>query len=200
MFFLLKLLAATLIAASAYASSNDTVPPLKITALKIRKHAYANVSIVFAVDDPDPLTNSTALCAGSWAVHSKGYPQGSYVSEYRGHDRLTARLMLRRSFVATASLHGIWRAIRVSDHSNWASSIPISIQREYSRCTDISDRPLIAYTSVGEAPYDVITNFAKVVVEEPSLECKAHSGVHKCAQGHETIIEAPIWATIAKLR
>lgn len=118
MVFLLKLLAATLLAASARASSNDTVPPFKITALKIRKHAYANVSIAFSVDDPDPLTNSTALCSGSWAVHSKGYPQGSYVCDDCGYHGRNTRLMLARTSVVIALLPGIWRAIKVSDPSN----------------------------------------------------------------------------------
>ena len=146
MFFLLKFLAATLIAASAHASSDDIVPPFKITALKIRKYAYANVSIVFTVDDPDPLTNSTALCSGSWAVHSKGYPQGSYVCEHCGKHRPDAPLTLARASVAIAPSHGIWKAIRVSDPLNWASSIPISIQRQCSRRTIVIDDLLILFS------------------------------------------------------
>ncbi|KAL2356908.1 hypothetical protein BJ546DRAFT_1058528 [Cryomyces antarcticus] len=38
-----------------------------------------NVTIEFTVRDPDPLTNSTTTCNGSWPLDSNAYPTGGYL-------------------------------------------------------------------------------------------------------------------------
>lgn len=54
--------------------------------------------------------------------------------------------------------------------------------------------------SVGDPPYDMITNFGKADVKKPAIKCKSSSGVRICTQRDGKKIKAPIYATIAKRR
>jgi hypothetical protein len=51
--------------------------------------------------------------------------------------------------------------------------------------------------SVGEPPYDQITNFAKTTMTPKNHPCKVKNGVKVCAQKAGTVIKAPIWGSIA---
>lgn len=51
--------------------------------------------------------------------------------------------------------------------------------------------------SVGEPPYDQITNFAKTTLTPKNHPCKTKSGKKVCAQKANTVLSAPIWGTIA---
>ena len=84
MFAAILLAATTLLAflvnaAPVVAVALATTPPYQITDLAMTKQDPGNITIAFKVYDPDPLTNSTAWCTGSWKVGSGGYPQGPYV-------------------------------------------------------------------------------------------------------------------------
>ncbi|KAK5163447.1 uncharacterized protein LTR77_010629 [Saxophila tyrrhenica] len=52
--------------------------------------------------------------------------------------------------------------------------------------------------SVGEPPYDRITNFAKTNMTPANHPCKTKNGQKVCAQKSNSVIKAPIWGTIAK--
>lgn len=55
-------------------------PPFQVTNLVIDTVENGNTTLKFNVYDPDPLTNSTAVCSGSWKHGSADYPSGPYVS------------------------------------------------------------------------------------------------------------------------
>lgn len=56
--------------------------PYHITNIKLDDCTTSNTTLSFNVYDPDPLTNATATCSGSWASGTDGYPKDSYVSPY----------------------------------------------------------------------------------------------------------------------
>jgi hypothetical protein len=77
---------ATLIFLTATASATPlkraalfTGKDYEITKLNLQDNSKGNVTIRFTVHDPDPLTNATALCKGSWPHGSDQYPQDTYV-------------------------------------------------------------------------------------------------------------------------
>lgn len=49
--------------------------------MQVNKTYPGNVTINFTIYDPDPLTNTTANCTGTWGTGSKAYPQGPYVRD-----------------------------------------------------------------------------------------------------------------------
>ncbi|GAB7351672.1 hypothetical protein MBLNU459_g2269t1 [Dothideomycetes sp. NU459] len=56
--------------------------------------------------------------------------------------------------------------------------------------------------SVGEAPYDQVTNFGRANITRKSLTCNTvktgtHAGELDCVQAKKSVIKANIWATIA---
>ncbi len=69
------LLFATFASAATQASDAAFI----VTELQIRKVAMGNITLDFTVYDPDPLTNATDSCTGSWKAGTDDYPKGSYV-------------------------------------------------------------------------------------------------------------------------
>ncbi|KAK4505797.1 hypothetical protein PRZ48_003762 [Zasmidium cellare] len=76
----LTLLAATVSTAplvrSRAAQASD--PPFQVSKLVIDTVENGNTTIKFNVYDPDPLTNATATCSGSWKADTSGNPQTDY--------------------------------------------------------------------------------------------------------------------------
>lgn len=114
------ILAATgILAAHTFAAPAATSPPLEVTDLSIEKVDPGNVTITFNVYDPDPLTNSSTTCEGTWETGSKGYPTGSYVRFERSH--FTDYLLTHsRNPAPILHLLGTWRASRLSSRSSLA--------------------------------------------------------------------------------
>ncbi|KAK4556793.1 hypothetical protein LTR86_006364 [Recurvomyces mirabilis] len=55
-----------------------TNPGFQISRLFMWEIQGHNTTITFNILDPDPLTNGTGVCSGSWKTGSGGYPQDSY--------------------------------------------------------------------------------------------------------------------------
>lgn len=68
-----------LFVASAFAAANVQGDLFELSNIQVNRVFSGNFSISFTVYDPDPLTNATQECTGTWAYGTKGYPQGSYV-------------------------------------------------------------------------------------------------------------------------
>jgi hypothetical protein len=77
----LVVLSATVSASPVKRAALFTGKEYEITKLKLQdpSNSKGNVTISFNVHDPDPLTNATASCKGSWPHGSNLYPQGTYV-------------------------------------------------------------------------------------------------------------------------
>lgn len=65
--------------ASAWAAASVEADHFELSQIKVDRSFSGNFSVSFTVHDPDPLTNATQECSGSWKYGSKGFPQGSYV-------------------------------------------------------------------------------------------------------------------------
>lgn len=52
--------------------------PFEITELIVDRVKGGNVSMVFTVYNPDPLSNMTVDCTGHWPFGSSGWPTGTY--------------------------------------------------------------------------------------------------------------------------
>lgn len=75
----LVVLTATASASPVKRAAQFTGNEYEITKLKLQDISQGNVTIRFNVHDPDPLTNATALCKGSWPHGSNQYPKDTYV-------------------------------------------------------------------------------------------------------------------------
>lgn len=80
MHFYSVLSTACLFVASVLAAANVEGELFEISNIEVDRVVGGNFSLSFTIYDPDPLTNATQDCTGSWAYGSKSYPQGSYVS------------------------------------------------------------------------------------------------------------------------
>lgn len=82
----LTLLAAAVSSAPLVRSraAQATDQPFQISKLVIDTVENGNTTIKFNIYDPDPLTNATATCSGSWKAGSTDYPQDTYVRIKRG--------------------------------------------------------------------------------------------------------------------
>lgn len=78
------LLIATFFAAASHAATAAEAPSYEITGMQIGKMMGGNVTFVFTVYDPDPLTNATSTCQGEWVTASKDFPTGGYVRQSMG--------------------------------------------------------------------------------------------------------------------
>jgi len=58
--------------------------PFEITDLIVDRVEASNVSMIFTIHNPDPLSNMTADCAGTWPYGSRGWPSGIYQSCLNG--------------------------------------------------------------------------------------------------------------------
>ena len=58
--------------------------PFEVTDLIVDRVDAANVSMVFTIHNPDPLSNKTADCTGTWPYGSGGWPSGKYESCLNG--------------------------------------------------------------------------------------------------------------------
>jgi hypothetical protein len=58
--------------------------PFELTDLIVDRVEAANVSMIFTIHNPDPLSNMTADCVGSWPYGSRGWPSGIYQSCLHG--------------------------------------------------------------------------------------------------------------------
>lgn len=61
-----------------YAAPTFTANSLQVSDLIVTSVEEGNVTLSFAVYNPDPLTNSTASCSGEWAYGSRAWPSGGY--------------------------------------------------------------------------------------------------------------------------
>jgi hypothetical protein len=53
--------------------------------LDIKNMQFAgNVSMIFTIHNPDPLSNMTSDCTGTWPYGSRGWPSGTYQSCLNG--------------------------------------------------------------------------------------------------------------------
>jgi hypothetical protein len=78
-FVSLVALTATASASPVKRAAQFTSKEYEITQLSLQDRSAGNVTIKFNVHDPDPLTNATALCQGSWPHGSNQYPRDTYV-------------------------------------------------------------------------------------------------------------------------
>lgn len=120
------LLAATL-AVFTSASTSALSEDLQITDLSITKVLGGNVTLHFTVHDPDPLTNATRSCGGTWTTGSKGYPTGAYA--ICGHSNFgwnmgaftsikNFRLELTHSYIDPAVGQAPYDVITTFSHAN----------------------------------------------------------------------------------
>lgn len=58
--------------------------PFEVTHLTVDRVEASNVTMVFTVHNPDPLSNKTVTCSGTWPYGSGGWPSGKYDSCSRG--------------------------------------------------------------------------------------------------------------------
>jgi hypothetical protein len=54
--------------------------PFEVTHLTVDRVEASNVTMVFSIHNPDPLSNRTASCTGTWPYGSGGWPSGKYES------------------------------------------------------------------------------------------------------------------------
>jgi hypothetical protein len=52
--------------------------PFELTDLVVDRVEAANVSMVFTIHNPDPLSNMTSDCTGTWPYGSRGWPSDIY--------------------------------------------------------------------------------------------------------------------------
>ncbi len=89
-------------------------------------------------------------------------------------------------------------------HFNNIRSFVLGIEHSFEDAKYVDQSIVIESTSqqcthsVGQPPYDEITNFARANISESTITCKATSGLQMCEQTDGTTIIAPIYATIAK--
>lgn len=69
-----------LVANIANAAPAFTADALEMTSLSLTRVEGGNATLTFTVHDPDPLSNATTTCSGSWAYGSAAWPTGSYDS------------------------------------------------------------------------------------------------------------------------
>jgi hypothetical protein len=67
----------------------------------------------------------------------------------------------------------------------------------YVRPMSLQTTRLTVSHSVGDPPYDIITNFGKVQLNEELAPCTVDGDTTTCKQT-DAVIKAPIYATIAK--
>lgn len=83
-FFTAALLAISTIVAAAPAPIPAPAPAtvdtsaFEVSNLSIQK-VQGTITISFSVHDPNPLTNATEVCKGSWSAASNDYPKDTYV-------------------------------------------------------------------------------------------------------------------------
>jgi hypothetical protein len=58
--------------------------PFQLTNLKVHRVEASDVSMIFTVHNPDPISNMTADCAGTWPYGSSGWPSAKYQSCLNG--------------------------------------------------------------------------------------------------------------------
>jgi hypothetical protein len=58
--------------------------PFELTELIVDRVEAANVSMIFTIHNPDPLSNMTSDCTGTWPYGSGGWPSGTYQSCLNG--------------------------------------------------------------------------------------------------------------------
>jgi hypothetical protein len=65
-------------------SKQFTGNPLELTDLIVDRVEASNVSMIFTVHNPDPLSNMTVDCVGTWPYGSGGWPSVKYQSCLNG--------------------------------------------------------------------------------------------------------------------
>ncbi|KAF2158681.1 hypothetical protein M409DRAFT_61462 [Zasmidium cellare ATCC 36951] len=159
----LTLLAATVSTAplvrSRAAQASD--PPFQVSKLVIDTVENGNTTIKFNIYDPDPLTNATATCSGSWKADSTDYPKDTY--ELCGNSTFA------------------WNF----DSFDSVEKFTLGLEHQF---TDPS-------ASVGDPPYDQVTNFAHAPVNTTYISC---DGVGNVSCKQTKAVSAPIYATVAK--
>jgi hypothetical protein len=56
-----------------------TGAPFQLLDFLVTRVENANATLSFTIHDPDPLTNATVVCNGTWKYNSMGWPTGAYV-------------------------------------------------------------------------------------------------------------------------
>ncbi|KAF1819782.1 uncharacterized protein K489DRAFT_373022 [Dissoconium aciculare CBS 342.82] len=168
---------ATLVALAATVSASPlkravlfTGKAYEITNLKLEDVSRGNVSINFNVHDPDPLTDATGTCSGSW-------PHGS-----------EPRDTFHQRSVSLTTLH----QVACDQGFTWNFESYTNFQNFTLRATHSFRDP-----SVGEPPYDSVRTYAHAHVDTGVISCDIFGGDINCRQNEGTVIKAPIYAAVA---
>ena len=62
------------------AAQQASASAFDITNLSTHQVTGGNTTLEFTIHDPDPLTNTTTTCTGTWAEGTDDYPSPGYVS------------------------------------------------------------------------------------------------------------------------
>lgn len=161
-----------LLAASACAAANFEGEFFEVSDVKVDRVFSGNFSISFTVYDPDPLTNATQECSGSWAYGSNGYPKASYV-------RPTIQSLDHIANKSPQALCGNstfgWNMAKFTGYQKFT----LGLQHKFSD------------PSVGEPPYDSVTTYGNAIVNRRNLACEKDGESVTCSQTTD-VIEAPI--------
>lgn len=194
-------------AAPAYKADNFDITHLKTHQPPTNASNSQNMTLSFIVYDPNPITNSSALCSGSWPVNGT-YPTGGYVRRRIRTFIVSLILTSYRLHAPTPTSAGTLRteASPASLNSPSRLSTAMRTMRKLPPGLDLNPRQhTYASYSVGQYPYNEITNFAKASITSGNVTCTAQqnatlAGGLDCSQRRNGTLFAPITATIAKKR